>query len=421
MLENYYSKPVTLDRFQSCWLGKSIDQYVTWLAENKYSRSSVQRRVPVLMHFAEFSWKHGARLESDLPAHVEGFVSHWIATRRRKGRTKDAKRSIASVPRVPVEQMLSLLIPDYVSHRRTRLELPFNKPVPGFFDYLDQERGLSKASIIVYTHNVRRFEKYLEKIGLSNLQTLTPALLSAYVTDCSQSLGKNAISGACTQLRVFLKFLYREDLILTDLSSCVDCPRIYRLSNVPRSITWEDVQKLLDSIDQRSAVGKRDYAMMLLLVTYGLRAREVAALTLDDIDWAHCRLRIPDRKAGHNTAFPLTDIVGDAIAEYLRHSRPDTTKRALFLCAVAPFKAVDYAVVSVRSARCLKAAGIDVPSPGSHTLRHTCVTRLVNSKIPLKAIRDFVGHVSPKTTEIYTKVDIEGLREVALGDGEDLV
>ncbi len=421
MLEKYYIKPVTLDRFQNCWLGQSIDQYVTWLSENKYSRSSVQRRVPVLMHFAEFSWNHGARSVSDLPAQVEGFVCQWIATRRRKGRTKDAKRSIASAARVPVEQMLRVVITEYDGHRRSRLELPFNKSVPGFFNYLNEERGLSKASIVVYTHNIRRFENYLKKLDLSEFKTLTPAVLSAYVTDCSRSLGKNAINGACTQLRVFLKYLYREDRTLTDLSSCVDCPRIYRLSNVPRSITWEDVQKLLDSIDQRNAVGKRDYAMMLLLVTYGLRAREVAALTLDDIDWAHCRLRIPDRKAGHNTAFPLTDIVGDAIAEYLRHSRPDTTKRALFLCAVAPFKAVDYAVVSVRSRRCLKAAGIDVPRPGSHTLRHTCVTRLVNSKIPLKAIRDFVGHASPKTTEIYTKVDIEGLREVALGDGEGLV
>lgn len=99
-----------------------------------------------------------------------------------------------------------------------------------------------------------------------------------------RALVKNAISGACTQLRVFLKFLYREDRISSDLSSSVDCPRIYRLSSVPRSITWEDVQKLLDSLDQRSAIGKRDYAMLLLLVTYGLRAREVAAMTLDDID-----------------------------------------------------------------------------------------------------------------------------------------
>lgn len=112
MLENYYIKPGTLDRIRSCWLGQSIDQYVTWLDESKYSRSSVQRRVPVIMHFAEYSWKHGARSVTDLPAQVDAFVEYWIATRRRKGRTKDAKRPIAAVARVPVEQMLSLLIPE---------------------------------------------------------------------------------------------------------------------------------------------------------------------------------------------------------------------------------------------------------------------------------------------------------------------
>ncbi|MDB3935728.1 site-specific integrase [Granulosicoccus sp.] len=420
MLENYYTKPATLDRIQDCWLGKSIEQYVSWLAENKYSRSSVQRRIPVLMHFAEYSWKQGARTAADLPALVDAFVGNWIATRRRKGRTKDAKRSIAAVARVPVEQLLTLLIPEFDGHRRSRLELPFNDTAPGFIDYLNLERGLSKASIVVYTHNIRRFEKYLEKICLSDLQTLTPAVLSAYITDCSQSLGKNAISGACTQLRVFLKFLYREDFQSTDLSSSVDCPRLYRLSSVPRSISWEDVQKLLDSVDQRSAVGKRDYAMLMLLVTYGLRAREVATMTLDDIDWTHERLSIPDRKAAHNTAFPLTEAVGEAIVEYLCHSRPESDERAVFLCAVAPFKAVDYSVISVRTAHCLRKAGIAVSRAGSHTLRHTCVRRLVNSKIPLKAIGDFIGHRSPKSTEIYTKIDIEGLREVAMGDGEEV-
>ena len=421
MLENYYIKPSTLDRIQDCWLGKSIDQYVSWLAENKYAQNSVQRRVPVLMHFAEYSWNHGARTTADLPALVDAFVDNWMATRRHKGRTKDAKRSIAAAARVPVEQMLTLLIPEFDGHRRSRLELPFNKTAPGFFDYLNRERGLSKASIVTYTHSIRRFEKYLEKINLSDFQTLTPAVLSAYITDCSQSLGKNAINGACTQLRVFLKFLYRADFLSTDLSSSVDCPRLYRLSSVPRSISWEDVQKLLDSVDQRSAIGKRDYAMLLLLVTYGLRAREVAALTLDDIDWAHERLSIPDRKAAHNTAFPLTEIVGEAVVEYLRYSRPDSDERAVFLCAMAPFKAVDYSVISVRTAHCLRKAGIAVSRPGSHTLRHTCVRRLVNSKIPLKAIGDFIGHRSPKSTEIYTKIDIEGLREVALGDGEDVI
>jgi len=206
-----------------------------------------------------------------------------------------------------------------------------------------------------------------------------------------------------------------------DLSPTVEAPPVYRLAHIPRSITWDEVRRMLEMIDCRTIVGRRDYAILLLLVTYGLRAREVAGLCLEDIDWQHDRLRVPERKAGHSTAYPLSPLVGEAIVAYLRSGRPTSTSRRLFFRVMAPFEPIKHNAVSCRATYYLLKAGVVVPRPGSHTLRHTCVQRLVDAGWPLKHIGDYIGHRSPASTEIYSKVAVETLREVACGDGEEIL
>lgn len=178
---------------------------------------------------------------------------------------------------------------------------------------------------------------------------------------------------------------------------------------------------MLEVVDRRSAVGKRDYAILLLLVTYGLRAREVASLTLDDIDWERERLLVPERKAGHCTAYPLSGVVGEALLDYLKQAQPRTEQRAVFLRVLAPQVPLTWNGVSCRASYYLRKAGVRVRRPGSHTLRHTCVQRLIDAEFPLKTIGDYVGHRSSSSTAVYTKVAIESLREVAMGDGEELL
>ena len=418
MLEKYYLKPETLDRVRNCWLGESIEKYVVWLTEQGYSPSTIRRHVSTLVRFAGFAHDAGAVGLEELPGLVDGFVEDWVRTRRRKGRTKEAKRLIAGVARVPVQQMLSLLLPDYERPRAVMPDNPFEDTAPGFFDFLRRERGLQPGSIELYRCNLRRLERFLQRIGLDDIGAISPTVLSAFTVDTGRCLCKSAMSAACAQVRVFLRYLYREGLIARDLSASVDSPRHYRLSPVPRSISWDDVKRLLEAVDRRSASGKRDFAILLLMVTYGLRAREVAALTLDSIDWQRDRLIVPDRKAGHNTAFPLSSAVGDSIVDYLRHARPESAERALFLCLRPPFAPVSFSVVSGCAGQRLRKAGISVPRPGSHTLRHACVQRLVEARFPLKTIGDYIGHRDPKSTEIYSKIDLEALRDVALGDGE---
>jgi site-specific recombinase XerD len=401
MLEQYFVRPETIDRIRSSWIAPAIERYVAWLTEEDYRPRNVYRRVPILVRFGEFAASRGATTLQELPEHAVSLL--------------------AGEARVPVEQMLRLVVPGFEGVGRPKAATPFREAAPGFVAYLREERGLRESTILQYGHHLRRFEQYLGRIRLDDLDALTPAVLSAFVVDSSTGLAKTSLRDRCGVLRVFLRYLHREQLVRRDLSATVESPQVYRLSEIPRSISWNDVGRVLEGVDRRSPTGKRDYAILLLLVTYGLRAREVAALSLDHVDWRSERLRIPERKAGHSTAFPLSPIVGEALLEYIQQGRPKSSCRQVFLRALAPHRPVTQGAVSARAAHYLRKAGLNVPRPGSHTLRHTCVQRLVDADFSLKQIGDFVGHRSPSSTEIYSKVAVESLRELALGDGEDVL
>jgi len=422
MLQRFFVRPDTIDRIRSSWIGGAIEQYVTWLTERKYAARTVCRRVPMLMRFGEFAWDRGARKWEELPGFAADFVASWVATHCGPCRSQPARDQIAKAARVPVEQMLRLVVGDFRGTGRPhRPPHPFLNVAPGFFPYLRQERGLRESSLRLYGHHLRQFAAYLEKIGLQDLRHLSPPVLSGFVIDLSRRVIGSSVRNACGILHVFLGYLYRERLLPKDLSPAVESPQTYRLAKIPRSITWDEVRRLLETVDRRAPAGRRDYAILLLLVTYGLRAREVAALTLDDIDWRQERLRIPERKAGHSTAYPLSPVVGQAIVDYLQNGRPQAADRHVFFRVVAPQNPITEAAVSSRVSHDLHKIGIEVPRAGSHTLRHTCVQRLVDAEFDLKVIGDYVGHRCTTSTEIYTKVAIESLREVACGDGEEIL
>ena len=176
MLEKYFLKPETLDRVRNCWLGEPIEKYVVWMTEQGFAPSSVRRRVPVLTRFAGFAHEAGVDNFEDLSGLVEGFVEDWVRTRRRKGRTKEAKRHIANVARVPLQQMLTLLLPDYERPRAAPPPIPFADTAPGFFDFLRRERGLQPTSLALYRSNLRRLERFLQRIGLDDIAALCPAV-----------------------------------------------------------------------------------------------------------------------------------------------------------------------------------------------------------------------------------------------------
>jgi site-specific recombinase XerD len=421
MLERCFVRLETLERIESSWLGPAIARYGTWLCECGYRVKTLAARVSILRQFGAFAQTHGAQTYEELPEHVEPFLQFWIQRpdpRRASERPAQVTRHI----RVAIEQMLRVVIHGFVGRpRRQAIREPFADRAPGFSRYLRQERGLRDTTLDLYDEHLRAFAAWLIDVGREDLRDLSPTVVSDFLTERSQRLSRSTLRTRCAVLRVFLRYLYRERLIARDLSLIVEAAPCYRLAHLPRSITAEDVRKLLDSIDRQTVLGRRDYAMLLLLVTYGLRAREVAALTLGDIEWRHDRLRIPVRKAAHSTAYPLSPRVGAAILEYLKAGRPSTSLPQVFFHVTAPCTPVTQAAVSSRAAHYLHRAGIVGPRLGSHTFRHSCVQRLVDAGWSLKAIGDYVGHASPASTEIYSKVAVEVLREVAIGPGEELL
>lgn len=373
------------------------------------------------MRFAAYAQARGAKCWPELPNHVAPFVAQHLRDHGGARSKERGRHSVANVVRGPIEQMLRLVLPDFVGTGRRRHCFPFTDQAPGFVGYLQQERGVTPQTLRGYFYRLRSLEKYLKRIGLIQIADLSPTVLSAFITVRGQEWGKNAMIGLCSSLRVFLRYAHRERLIPRDLSRGIQAAKSYRLATIPRSIPWADVKRVLDSVDRRSSIGKRDYAILLLLVTYGLRAREIRDLTLDHLDWQQERLRVPERKAGHSTAYPLSPIVGEAIVDYLKHGRPKTEDRHLFLRAMAPYRPCHDSCISIRAGHYLRKAGIPVPRlAGSHTLRHTCVQRLVDAHFSLKIIGDYVGHASPDTTAIYAKVDVEALRDLAV-QAEDIL
>ena len=422
MLELYYIRPATVDHIRASWIAEAIERYVSWLTQQKFSWKTVSRRVPLLVHFGEFARKQGAVQLSDLPTHVEAFVELWAKEHIHGRKSQEQQNKIAYCVRNPVQQMLTVALPDCCVFGRPRKpENPFMDFAPDFFDFLRNGKGLREPTLRLYSYTLRAFARYLDTIGLADLRSLSAPVPSSFIIEYGQQVGWSNLRNAAGVLRVFLRYLYQRKLLDCDFSASVQHPVTYRLSNIPRYLTWDEVRRVLAIVDQRTPTGKRDYAMLLLLVTYGLRGCEVAALTLDDIDWRNERLRIPERKAGHSTAYPLSPLVGQAIVEYLQKGRPETTERRIFFRSQAPRAAITSAALSTRVAHYLRLAGITIHRPGSHTLRHTCVQRLVDADFSLKVIGDYVGHRSSSSTEIYSKIAIESLREVACGDGEEIV
>jgi site-specific recombinase XerD len=422
MLEKYFLRLATLDRIRASWIGAAVERYVEWLDEKQYAPRVVFARVPTVVHFGDFAEQRGARAWDELPSHVDAFVDEGMSFIKRKRKTMASRRRLRGDLRVPVEQMLRLVVPGYRGLGRSRrTRRPFTRELPRFFSYLALERGVCLETIYNYDCHITSFEKYLAREGIA-LAAITPRDLTEFVAErAAGGVHKTSLCGVCNCLRVFLRYAHRQGAIERELSAVVDGPLVYRLSTVPRSIPWNEVKRLIGAVDRRDATGKRDYTILLLLVTYGLRVKEVASLLLDDIDWKHDRIRIRDRKIGNSTGYPLTPAVGESLIEYIRSARPETQDRHVFMRRAAPRQPVGPAAISARMRTLLARAGISVPRPGGQVFRHSCVQRLVDTETPYKTISDYVGHRSTLSQGAYAKVSVEALRDVALGDGESVL
>lgn len=421
MLEKYFVRPETADRIRCSWIADSVERYVTWLSEQRYSLSTVKRRVPVAIAFGDFAKRHGATELRQLPDYVESFAHAYGASHGRT-RKRAARAKIVYFARNIARQMLRQAIPGYLGRGRPhRPENPFEQQAPRFFQFLREEKGLRPASVRKYQFHLRQFAAHIERIGIRDIARVTPLMLSNFIAQYGPRVAWSTVRNTCGTLRVFLRYLHREGIMAKDMSPLIEFPQHFRHSGIPRSISWDQVERVLAGIDRRSSSGKRDFAMLGMLATYGLRACEVASLKLDDIDWRNDRIKIRERKAGNTTTYPLATAVGAALIDYIKNARPAATDRHVFFRTLAPFEPIGSAAITSRATFYIRKAGIQVRRPGSHTLRHSCVQRLVDANFSLKHIGDYVGHRNASSTQIYAKIAVERLRTVALGDGEDVL
>jgi len=217
-----------------------------------------------------------------------------------------------------------------------------------------------------------------------------------------------------TALRSFLRYARYRGEVALDLAAAVPIVANWSMSSIPRAIGAEQIRQLLASIDRRTAIGRRDYAILLLLARLGLRSGEVAFLELDDIDWDAGQVSVRG-KGGQRTGLPLPADAGAAIAAYLHHGRPPSTSRRVFLRSKAPVRGfLSQCAIGSIIRHSLQRAGIQAPTTGAHQFRHALATQMLRGGASLSEIGEVLRHRSLQTTTIYAKVDLNALRPLAL-------
>jgi site-specific recombinase XerD len=293
---------------------------------------------------------------------------------------------------------------------------PTERRVADFRRYLERVRGLCAATIEAHAATINRFLLFLDHDGHpQRLHGLCAADLEAFVTKAGRCVGHSRMGQVTATLRTFVRFLAATGEGPAGLDAQVQSPRIYRGERLPRALPWKSVRAFLRSIDRTTPKGRRDYAMFLLVATYGLRASEVRALSLDDVAWRARQIRVPRPKVGTPLLLPLTDEVGAALLEYVRRGRPASPHRRLFLRVEFPLGPLGRGAVGDAFRSWARRAGIRLPARGGpHGMRHALALHLLREGASLKTIGDLLGHRSSESTGVYLRLDVDDLRDVAL-------
>lgn len=284
-----------------------------------------------------------------------------------------------------------------------------------YADYLRSERSWTEPTVKAHREHVAAFLKDVGDSPTELSRQMSASYVLAFFTQRAQ--GKRLTLRRRLQgvLRSFLRFCFQKGYLDRDLGAVIPCIRSYKLSGVPRGISEPDALKTLECIDRTTPKGRRDFAIIHMLHCYGVRGGQVRALQLTDIHWRESRIRFPSSKGGKELVAPLTEPVGHSLLDYLRHGRPPASYPQVFLTVQHPTRPLrSPAVISEMVHQRLNRASVNNPHKGSHIFRHAFAARMLQRGQSLKTIADFLGHRNINTTFIYTKVDVEALRQAVL-------
>jgi len=404
MVDHFFVEPRALKRLRTGPLGVHIDGFAQRLWEHGYANQSGKIRLRLIGELSRWLLRRGFET-NDLN---EQIVSKFLQYKKKYGRVHSGYASCL--------QAFLLYLRDSGLIAPTASETLKNQFCPiqeSFENYLLKERGLSQATLLNYVGFVKSL--LLERFGAkpTKLQALNVRDVTGFICRHAktQSLGRAKLM--VTALRSFLRFLRLRGEIDTDLAGAVPSVAGWRLSTLPKFMKSEEVERMLRHCDQTTSTGQRDFAILLLLARLGLRAGEVVAMTLEDIHWDTGELTVHG-KGGRLELLPVPEDVGEALAKYLQHVRPPCSSRRVFLRMTAPRRGFASSVaVCTIVRRALERADLHPAHKGAHLLRHSLATFMLSKGASLAEIGEVLRHQTTTSTEIYTKVDVKALRNLA--------
>jgi len=395
----------TIERLRQGPLSEYLDAYATVVAEQGYRHDSIRQQIVVITDFSR--WLKQKRMAV---RHLDSkVVDRFLRSRRRRQRVRrgDPKALQRLLTMLRQKGVVKPHQPPTADNAKARIVAEFRR-------YLLQERGLSPSTLLNYVPVVEQFlsERFHNKAP--NFSMLRAAHVTGFVMRHAHQLSPVRAGLMVTALRSFFRYLRHRGAISTDLAGCVPTVPNWSLSTLPRFLPAATVERVLECCDQATSVGRRNHAILLLLARLGVRAGEVVGLSLDDIDWSTGQITIRG-KGGKSAQLPLAADVGAALAAYLRHDRPRSATRSVFLRHRAPLVGLgNSSTISSLVRRAIKHAGVESAHTGAHVLRHSLATSLLRQGGSLDEIGELLRHQSPNTTAIYAKVDVTSLHSLAL-------
>ena len=291
---------------------------------------------------------------------------------------------------------------------------PHRAELDSYEAWMREQRGLSERTIRIYRLDLDDFFDWLavNALPLSSV-TLTDVDAVIVAKSAIGRYSRRSIRRYAGCIRRFFRFAEDRGWCRPGIAAAMIPPRVYPTDPVPAGLNREDVERLLATTEGERAVDRRDRAILMLLVAYGLRSGEVSRLQLDDLDWENETLRVHRSKSGRTHLFPLSRGVGQAILRYILEVRPPRSERTLFLTLFAPIRPLGRGTMASIVCNRLRRIGVVDGRRGPHALRHAAARHLLDQGLSMKEIGDFLGHRCPSATAVYAKVDLNALREVA--------
>ena len=281
-------------------------------------------------------------------------------------------------------------------------------------EYRRAHNGVADSTLVRDLDVARRLLKHLQHRHRT-LTRLTLVEIDAFIKKLAAHCSTSTLADTCSSLRAFLRFLQTTGRLDADLAKGVMAPRFRISARPPRTLPWQDVKRILRSIRPSEPPGKRDFAILLLLATYGLGAAEVLGLRLEDVDWQAGILRARRQKTKVSIELPLLPPVARALTAYLQRERPPAKGVArLFLSKRMPYEPITSAAIRHRIRLYAAQAGVSAKVIGAHAFRHSHASRQVDAGANLKVVSEILGHRSSSSTSVYIRVALKRLRGVGL-------